>query len=101
MPTTSRIRLASALISGFTPMRTLENTSIGNVVAPGPETKLAITRSSSDRVNASIQPEISAGAIIGKVMTKNTFSGGAPRSIAASSIERSTSRRRELMTTAT
>lgn len=59
-------------------MRTLENTSIGSVVAPGPETKLAITRSSSDRVNASIQPEISAGAIIGKVMTKNTFSGGAP-----------------------
>ncbi len=32
-----------ALISGFTPMRTLEKTSIGKVVAPGPETKLAIT----------------------------------------------------------
>ncbi|MNF05628.1 hypothetical protein D3C80_2054040 [compost metagenome] len=82
-------------------MRTLENTNIGKVVAPGPATKLAITRSSSDRVNASIQPATSAGAIIGSVITKNTFSGVAPRSIAASSIERSSSRRRELITTET
>ncbi|MNL76720.1 hypothetical protein D3C87_2027350 [compost metagenome] len=61
----------------------------------------AITRSSSDRVNANIQPAISAGAIIGKVITKNTFNGVAPKSIAASSIERSNSRRRELITTET
>ncbi|KZQ07273.1 putrescine ABC transporter permease PotI [Enterobacter roggenkampii] len=53
-----------AVISGLTPMRTLEKTSIGSVVAPGPETKLAITRSSSDRVNASSQPEINALASI-------------------------------------
>ncbi len=62
MPTTSRISVASALISGLTPMRTLAKTSIGKVVAPGPATKLAITRSSSDSVNASSQPEISAGS---------------------------------------
>ncbi|KZP90794.1 spermidine/putrescine ABC transporter permease [Enterobacter chengduensis] len=53
-----------AVISGLTPMRTLEKTSIGSVVAPGPETKLAITRSSSDSVNASSQPEINALASI-------------------------------------
>lgn len=47
---------ARALISGFTPIRTLEKTSIGSVVAPGPDTKLAITRSSSESVNASSQP---------------------------------------------
>ncbi len=41
--TASRIRLATALISGFTPRRTAENTSIGKVVEPGPETKLAST----------------------------------------------------------
>src|SRR5690606_41190162 len=33
---TSRIRLAMALMSGFTPRRTAEKISIGRVVAPGP-----------------------------------------------------------------
>jgi len=33
------------------------------------------------------QPETTAGMIIGRVMMKNTFSGVAPRSIAASSME--------------
>jgi hypothetical protein len=47
--------------------------------------KLATTRSSSDRVKASIQPEASAGAISGKVTVKNVLSGGQPRFIAASS----------------
>ena len=60
IPTAPRINVARALISGFTPIRTLEKTSIGNVVAPGPETKLAITRSSSDKVKASNQPEMIA-----------------------------------------
>ena len=36
---------------------------MGSVVEPGPETKLAITTSSSDRVKLSNQPEIMAGAI--------------------------------------
>ena len=39
---------------------------IGRVDEPGPETKLAITRSSSERVKASSQPETSAGAMIGQ-----------------------------------
>ena len=56
--------VASALIFGLTPMRTEENTFIGKVVDDGPETKLEITRSSSDSVNASSQPEASAGAMI-------------------------------------
>ena len=33
--TANRIRLATALISGLTPRRTAENTSIGKVVEPG------------------------------------------------------------------
>ena len=52
-------------------------------------------------MNASSQPEITAGIIIGSVMMKKTFSGVAPRSIAASSMERSSSRSREEITTAT
>ena len=73
--TARMIRVASALIFGETPIRTEENTTIGSVVAPGPETKLAITRSSSDRVNASSQPDTSAGVITGRVMTKKVFRG--------------------------
>ena len=97
----SRIRLATALISGLTPMRTEENTSIGRVEAPGPATKLASTRSSSDRAKDIMPPATSEGAIIGMVIRKNTFHGRAPRSIAASSIDRSSSRRRAETTTAT
>src|SRR5665811_2502312 len=62
---------------------------IGRVVAPGPVVKLAITRSSSESENASIQPAAMAGAISGKVIVKNVLSGGQPRSIAASSRLRS------------
>src|SRR5208283_706638 len=54
--TTARNKVASALTSGLTPSRTLENTAIGRVVAEGPVTKLAMTRSSSDKVNAKSQP---------------------------------------------
>ena len=39
---------------------------IGNVVDPGPDVKLAITRSSSDSVKANIQAAATAGAIKGK-----------------------------------
>ncbi len=95
------INEANALIFGLTPMRTDENIFIGSVVDDGPEMKLDITRSSSDSVNAISQPDISAGAMIGKVITKNTLSRLAPRSIAASSSERSSSLRREEMMTVT
>ncbi|MNV45813.1 hypothetical protein D3C71_1376210 [compost metagenome] len=83
------------------PIRTEENTFIGRVVEFGPATKLAITTSSSESVNASSQPATSAGAMIGSVIWKNTLSRLAPRSIAASSSERSSSCSREDTTTVT
>ena len=46
---------------------------IGNVVAPGPVVKLAITRSSSESVNASIHPAAIAGAISGNVMVRKVL----------------------------
>ena len=52
--------VASALMSGLTPRRTFEKMTIGSVLEPGPATKLVITRSSSDSVKASNQPDISA-----------------------------------------
>ncbi len=72
--------VARAFIFGLTPRRTLENTFMGSVVAPGPATKLDMTRSSKDRVNANSQAEAIAGAIIGIVIVVNTLNGGAPRS---------------------
>ena len=62
------ISVAKAFILGETPIRTEENTTIGKVVAPGPEAKLAITRSSSDKLNESNHPASSEGVIIGTVM---------------------------------
>ena len=88
-------------MSGLTPSRTLEKITIGSVLEPGPATKLVITRSSSDSVNASSQPEISAGAMIGSVITKNTLAGRAPRSIAASSSESSSCDSRDCTMTVT
>ncbi len=43
---------------------------MGRVVEPGPETKLAMTRSSSESVKASSQPDSSAGAISGRVIRR-------------------------------
>jgi hypothetical protein len=93
--------VAMALISGVTPRRTDENIFIGSVVDPGPEAKLAITRSSSDRVKLSSHPAATAGAISGRVMRKNTVAGLAPRSCAASSTEVSKPASRDCTTTAT
>ena len=59
--TTSMIIVANALISGLRPSRIREKIKTGSVFAPGPDTKLAMTKSSSDRVNASNHPEINAG----------------------------------------
>src|SRR5690606_36268547 len=47
------------------------------------------------------QPETSAGAITGRVITRKVFSGVHPKSMAASSMDKSTSRNRALTTTAT
>ena len=73
----------------------------GKVVAPGPEVKLAITKSSRDRVKASIQPAMTAGQTTGNVTKRKVRAGVAPRSIAASSKERSKDKRRDCTTTAT
>ena len=95
------ISVAKALILGDTPKRTEEDTTIGKVVAPGPEAKLAITKSSSDRLKDNNQPATNAGEIIGTVIRKKVLRGVAPRSIAASSIDMTNSRNLEDTTTAT
>src|SRR5580658_7570721 len=99
--TTAMVMVASTLISGLTPRRTLENTTMGKVLLPGPEVKLEITRSSHDSVNASSHPDRIAGNTIGRVITKNTLSGLAPRSIAASSSAVSKVARRDWTMTVT
>src|SRR5690606_11006233 len=93
--------VASALTSGETPSLTLEKITMGRVDEPGPETKLAMTRSSSDRVKPSSQPDTRAGAMMGKVISKKVRMGEAPRSMAASSRLRSKSLRRDCPTTQT
>ncbi len=89
------------MTSGLTPRRTLENTAIGRVVADGPVTKLATTKSSSDRVKARSQPDTRAGPIPGRVIRANTTQGRAPRSSAASSSVRSNTASRARTSTAT
>ena len=83
------MRLARALTSGLTPSLTFEKITIGSVLAPGPETKLEITRSSSDRVKLSSQLDARAGAMIGQRRIQKARTGPAPKSMAASSSERS------------
>src|ERR1035438_5896730 len=85
MVTTVMVMVASTLISGLNPKRTFENPTMGKVLPPGPEVKLENTRSAHDKVKASSQPDKMAGKMIGSVMTKNTLSGRAPKSMAASS----------------
>ena len=81
------IIVASAFISGLRPNLILEKIKIGNVVDPGPVTKLAITKSSSDRQNAKSHPEKRPGARRGRVIALITLKGFAPKSAAASSKE--------------
>ena len=66
--TVRMISVAKALILGETPIRTDENTTMGKVVAPGPDVKLAITKSSKDKLNDSNQPAANEGEIMGTVM---------------------------------
>lgn len=95
------IKVARALILGDTPRRTEEKTIMGKVVAPGPEAKLAITRSSNDKLNDNNQPAVKAGAIMGTVICIKVLKGVAPKSMAASSMDKSSSRKRDDTTTAT
>src|SRR3984885_4242667 len=69
--------------------------TIGSVLEPGPETKLEITRSSSDRVKLNNQLERIAGMRIGSVISRKARAGQEPRSIAASSKDRSALCRRD------
>jgi len=85
MATNKIMIVASAFISGRKPSLIREKIKIGNVFAPGPVTKLAITRSSRDKVNASNHPENIPGASLGNVIDVITLKGLAPRSAAASS----------------
>ena len=78
------IIVANALMSGVTPSLIFEKIIIGMVLAPAPDVKLAITRSSKDRVNANNQPDSIDGAIKGKVISKAPCMGLPPKSIAAS-----------------
>jgi hypothetical protein len=87
--------VASAFISGFRPSRTRENTTSGSVVEPGPDRNADSTTSSIDSVNDSSHRATSACEISGSVIEKNTRSGGAPRSRAASSIDGCNSRTRD------
>ena len=74
----------TAFISGVTPSLTIEYIFIGRVVDPGPDVKLAMTKSSSDKVKDSNQPAITAGRIIGRVININVLKGVHPKSSAAS-----------------
>src|ERR1700738_1078311 len=74
---------------------------MGNVAEPGPVVKLAITKSSSDSVKASIQPAAIAGMISGSVTARKARTGSQPRSIAASSRLLSSEVSRDCTTTAT
>ena len=101
MLTKTMMSVASALMSGDTPSFTFEKMYIGSVLLPGPETKLAMTRSSSDSVNASNQPATIAGAINGNVTSNTTRNGRPPRSMAASSRDSSMAASRDRTMTAT
>src|ERR1700734_1400413 len=94
-PTRQIIKLASALTSGLTPNFTFEKITMGSVLAPGPDTKLEITKSSSERVKLSSQLEANAGTILGNVVSRNARTGPLPKSIAASSRERSAVAKRD------
>src|SRR5215831_17288767 len=75
--------------------------TIGKVLAPGPATKLEITRSSRESVKHNSQLEMIAGAMMGKVTSTKARAGLAPRSIAASSSERSAAASRDCTVTVT
>src|ERR1700722_4816511 len=99
--TISTMRVASAFTSGLTPRRTFEKITIGKVVEAGPATNCDTTTSSHEIVNASSHPETIAGTMSGSVIRKNTVTGRAPKSMAASSNDSSNPASRDWTTTAT
>ena len=91
--------VANTFIFGSSPKRILEKITCGSVDEPGPDKNEVITTSSSDSVMPSRKPDAMAGAIRGSVITKKIFIGRAPKSIAASSSDWSSSAKRERITT--
>ena len=73
-----------ALISGFIPRRTMEYMVMESVLTPAPVVKKDMTKSSMDRVKARIAPVTTPGMISGRTTFHIAFSGGHPRSSAAS-----------------
>ena len=73
--------------TGLTPSRTLEKMTIGKVVEDGPETKLVMTRSSSESVKESSQPVPSSwwsGVCVSMVTTR--LSAAAPTSLSGRTV---------------
>src|ERR1700723_101855 len=100
-PTRQMTKLASALTSGLTPSVTFEKITMGSVLAAGPDTKLDITKSSSDSVKLSSQLDVNTGTMLGRVVSMNARTGPEPRSMAASSSQRSAPARRDCTVTVT
>jgi hypothetical protein len=85
---------------GGIPTFVAPKTQVGNIVAV-PETNWVITKSSIERANAKSHPARMPGKISGSVTLRNVTTWFAPRSIAASSNERSRFAARARTVTAT
>ena len=92
------ITTESALITGVTPpLRVMaEKMKIGRVDEPGPATKNVITKSSRERVIAVRNPEIIPGIQMGTVTLIRVSFSLAPKSWAASMMEKSNSSSRAI-----
>jgi hypothetical protein len=80
---------------------TIEYISSGRVLDPTPATKNVMTKSSNESVKARSAPAMTPGSISGSVTRRNVWIGLAPRSWAASSMERSMPERRARTTMVT
>src|ERR1700681_2701889 len=86
---TISITVATALITGETPKRSMEKILSGSVVEVAPETKNVSTKSSKEKVKASSPPARMAGYNKGIVIRQRVRIGVAPRSWAPSPSGRS------------
>src|SRR5215211_8530370 len=77
----------SALMVGETPNRIIEYIFNGSVLDPTPATKNVMTKSSKESVNARRAPAMTPGRMSGSVIRKNVWTGVAPKSWAASSMD--------------
>ena len=79
-----------ALSEGSSPFLAMPKTLMVSVCDSGPVVKSVTMYSSSERVNAISAPEMIVGRGYGTMTSQKAFSGGAPRSMAASSRKGST-----------